>query len=177
MFLFKDSLAGYSELGEDGIKKNAVICILKNKDRFLLLKRSKEPNKGKYTPVGGKIDPFETPLQAAIRETYEETGIKISEMDYHGILVETSPINYNWICFIYSAEIDFIDPPECNEGELKWIDFSDVLNIPTPKTDWYIYKYLIEEKKFNFSAEYDANVEMQIMRDDLTGKTLFEKLN
>ena len=57
-----------------GLKKSAVLCVLKNQDSFLLLKRLKEPNKELYTPVGGKLDPFENPNQTAIRETREETG-------------------------------------------------------------------------------------------------------
>ena len=49
----------------EGLKKVAVICILKHQDKFLLLERLKEPNKDLFTPLGGKIDPFETPLDAA----------------------------------------------------------------------------------------------------------------
>ena len=33
-----------------------------------------------YTPVGGKIDPYESPYDAAIRETFEETVIKVDKM-------------------------------------------------------------------------------------------------
>lgn len=55
-----------------GIKKTAVLCVLKNGNRFLLLKRLKEPNNNMYTPVGGKLDPYETPIHAALRETMEK---------------------------------------------------------------------------------------------------------
>jgi 8-oxo-dGTP diphosphatase len=41
-----------------GLKRVATLCILRNKDKFLLLKRLKEPNKDMYVPVGGKLDPF-----------------------------------------------------------------------------------------------------------------------
>ena len=157
----------------NGIKKAAVICVLKNNDRFLLLKRNKEPNKDNYTPVGGKIDPFENPFNAAKREIFEETGLKVEDLEYCGTLVETSPVEYNWICFVYRAEIDLISPPPCNEGKLEWIEFSDVLNVPTPKTDWFIYKYMLEGKKFNFSAEYDKDLEMLSMQDDLTNELLY----
>ena len=33
-----------------GNKKVATLCVLKNKNRFLLLKRYNEPNKDKYVP-------------------------------------------------------------------------------------------------------------------------------
>lgn len=153
-----------------GLKKTAVLCVLKNKEQFLLLKRLKEPNKNMYTPVGGKLDPYETPLQAALRETREETGIVLSNMKYCGTLVETSPADYNWISFVYMSEVEQISLPPCNEGALEWITFADVLGVPTPATDWFIYKYLLQQKKFAFNAVYDAQLQMINMQDDLTGE-------
>ena len=150
-----------------GIKKIATLCILKNGNDFLLLKRLKDPNKDNYTPVGGKLDPYETPLRAAIRETWEETGILVENMKYCGTLVETSSVDYNWISFVYMAEIEKISPPACNEGTLEWINFKDILKIPTPKTDWYIYKYLLDKKLFAFNAEYDEHLTLLWMRDEL----------
>lgn len=43
----------------------------------LLLKRSKTHDNGKWTDPGGKIDPYETARAAAVRELYEETGLKV----------------------------------------------------------------------------------------------------
>lgn len=40
-------------------------------------------NGGKYTLVGGKVQVRETPIQALIRETQEECGVKIEEADLH----------------------------------------------------------------------------------------------
>ena len=116
-----------------GLKRTATLCVLKNKNQFLLLKRLKEPNKDLYTPVGGKLDPFESPLKAAIRETFEETGIRVGGMKYCGLLTESSPTEYNWTGYVYLAEIDFVEPPECNEGTLEWIHFEDLSSVPTPK--------------------------------------------
>ncbi len=150
-----------------GLKRAATLCILKNKDSFLLLKRLKEPNKDSFTPVGGKLDPFESPLKAAIRETFEETGIKVETMKYCGILTESSPTKYNWINFVYIAEIDFIEPPFCNEGTLMWIPFDELLNVPTPKTDWFIYKYILDGKPFSLNAEYDENLNLLSMIEEI----------
>lgn len=43
--------------------------------RLLFCKRTKEPYKGKYNLVGGKIEPGEDGFAAAYRELEEETGI------------------------------------------------------------------------------------------------------
>lgn len=156
-----------------GLKKTAVLCVLKHGHQFLLLRRLKEPNKDMYTPVGGKLDPYENPINAAIRETWEETGIKVPTMKYCGILVETSPADYNWTSFVYLAEIDQVIPPPCNEGTLEWIHFNDVLNVPTPKTDWFIYKYILDGHHFAFHADFDEQLNLINMQEAFTGQLLF----
>lgn len=159
----------------EGLKKNAVICILRHEKQFLLLKRLKEPNKDMYTPVGGKIDPYESPYDAAIRETFEETDIKVDKMLYCGYLIETSPTKYNWSSSVYLADIEMQPPPPCNEGDLKWIDFENVLDVPTPQTDWYIYQYVMNNKKFAFTAEFDKSLRMLKMEEELEGLVVFAK--
>ena len=155
-----------------GLKKVACMNILRHGSSFLLLKRFKEPNKGLYTPVGGKLDPYENPLQAAIRETQEETGIVLDHMEFGGILTETSPVKYNWICYVYHAEIDMMPPPTCDEGILEWIDFEDILKVPTPPTDWHIYNYLLQGKKFIMTADFDKQLNLLSMQEELAGITL-----
>jgi 8-oxo-dGTP diphosphatase len=154
---------------QEGIKKCAVFCILTAGDQYLLLKRAKEPNKGKYVPVGGKIDRFETPNDAVIREVFEETSIQLDSVIYCGSLVETSPINYNWISFIYSMEIPFQSSPACDEGQLEWIHESQLKNLDTPATDWQIYQYIKNDRKFALDAVFDNEMKMVKMVEMLSG--------
>ncbi|MTG96788.1 MULTISPECIES: NUDIX hydrolase [Myroides] len=156
----------------EGIKKIATLCVLRNGSNLMLLKRLKEPNKDMYTPVGGKIEPFETPEEGVIRETFEETGIKVEKVKFCGILTETSPVKYNWLNYVYAADIDAVTPPECNEGTLEWIAYEDLLNVPTPKTDWFIYKYILENKPFVFHALYDGELNLLEMKEEITGLQL-----
>ncbi|SNS14426.1 8-oxo-dGTP diphosphatase [Belliella buryatensis] len=156
----------------EGFKKVATICILRSGDYFLLIKRIKEPNKNFYTPLGGKLDPFETPLNAAIRETWEESGIKVQHMEFKGILTETSPKKYNWISYVYLADIDRHITKKSEEGLLEWIHVDSLLEIPTSQTDWFIYKYIKENKKFILNAEYNNNMEIQWLINELTEEKL-----
>ena len=56
-------------------KLNIILVFNKEKDKILMRKREKEPYKGKFNLVGGKVEENEDELQAAYRELQEETGI------------------------------------------------------------------------------------------------------
>ena len=61
-------------------KLNIVLLYNKEETKILMCKREKEPYKGKYNLVGGKIEPNEDELQAAYRELEEETGITANDV-------------------------------------------------------------------------------------------------
>lgn len=58
------------------MKKYNVIIVFNNKeDKILMCKRAKEPYKGMFNLVGGKVEENENELYSAYRELEEETGI------------------------------------------------------------------------------------------------------
>ncbi len=54
---------------------NCIVIFNRTKDAALFCRRRKEPYKGRYNFVGGKVEPGETSEHAAYRELEEETGI------------------------------------------------------------------------------------------------------
>ncbi len=56
-------------------KLNVIMVFNQEEDKILMCKRAKEPYKGKYNLVGGKVEQGEDELHAAYRELQEETGI------------------------------------------------------------------------------------------------------
>ena len=52
---------------------NCSVIFNKQKDKVLFCKRTKEPYKGLYNFVGGKVEPGESSFDAAYRELQEET--------------------------------------------------------------------------------------------------------
>ena len=148
------------------------MVVLRHDDQFLLLRRNKPPHAGKFVPVGGKLEPFEDPYSAALRETYEETGLRVDRLIYGGVLVESSPTAYNWQCNIYLADIPFLPPPPCDEGTLVWVPFAAVPSVPTPPTDWHIYQYLMQGQPFALNARYDEQLNLLSMYEEIEGKQL-----
>ena len=152
------------------MKKIAVMVILRCGTKYLLLERAKAPNTGKFVPVGGKLEAHESPVETAIRETLEETGIAIDAPQFCGILSETSPVDYNWLCYIYLADIEDRDPPPCDEGRLVWIAEHELTEVPTPPTDLAIYDYVRRGVPFVLDARFDADLNLVRMVEEMTGE-------
>ncbi len=96
------------------------LCFLTRGDDILMLKRVNAPNRGLWNGVGGKIGPWETPVDACLREVREETGYRLTALRFHGILTwegfETPPGGL----YIFSAPAPAQDPISTVEGELRW---------------------------------------------------------
>ncbi len=56
-------------------KLNVILVYNKDEEKILMCQRAKEPFKGKFNLVGGKVEINEQEIDAAYRELQEETGI------------------------------------------------------------------------------------------------------
>ena len=66
-------------------KVATLLYCFNERDEVLLLERAQEPNRGLWSPCGGKLktDIGESPYACACREAEEELGIKIHATDLH----------------------------------------------------------------------------------------------
>ena len=62
-------------------KLNLIVVFNKDLNKGLFCIRSKNPYKGKYNFVGGKVEENETNDEAAYRELFEETGISKNDIE------------------------------------------------------------------------------------------------
>ena len=62
-------------------KLNLVVVFNNSLDKALFCIRAKEPYKGLYNFVGGKVENGETNDEAAYRELFEETGISSNDIE------------------------------------------------------------------------------------------------
>jgi 8-oxo-dGTP diphosphatase len=110
-------------------------------DRVLLIERNHEPNKGYFSPPGGKLhtDSGESPHACAIREAKEETGIQLTSEDLHltGIISEQGyQNNTHWLMFLFEIKKCLTElPPEHEEGAFRWASLKELQELPLPGTD------------------------------------------
>ena len=101
-------------------KLNVVWVFNPTADKVLMCKRHKQPYKGLYNLVGGKIEPNENGLAAAYRELAEETGITDIELTH---LMDFT--YYQWgSCRVevYVGQLKHDTPVHGDEKELAWLD-------------------------------------------------------
>src|SRR5688572_7422749 len=78
-------------------------------DRVLLLERTREPNKGLWSPCGGKLDTEngESPYVCACREAAEEIGLQVTPRDLHlfGLVSEEGYLGEaHWLMFLFEIK-------------------------------------------------------------------------
>ena len=80
-------------------KLNIEIVYNKDEDKILMCKRAKEPYKGKFNLVGGKVEAGEDELEAAYRELNEETGITKDD------IILTNLMNFEYVMSDMELEV------------------------------------------------------------------------
>lgn len=122
--------------------KIAVLCDLRDaQGRVLMLHRLKDPNKGLYSPIGGKLETAlgESPTQCAQREIFEEAGITVPIERLRLTLLVSEQAYENtthWLMFVYRVEGPVeVREGEMDEGRLGWFTPDEVEKLPRPETD------------------------------------------
>lgn len=140
--------------------KVAVLCYLYDEEgRVLLLHRIKKPNKGLYSPIGGKleVERGEGPHDCAIREISEEAGVELtdSEVRLCGVVSETAYEGQtHWLLFLFEVmrpvRHDEITALEMDEGTLEWVPIEEIHERPLPETDRQFMWSLVNKHRGGF---------------------------
>ncbi len=107
---------------------NCIVVFNTEKDKMLFCRRTKDPYKGLYNFVGGKVEAGESSVHAAYRELQEETGISEGEIELFRLMDLTYYFE-NMVLEIYvgrlAGEVELVE--EINP--LVWLplteDFTD----------------------------------------------------
>lgn len=107
-------------------KFNLIVVFDKNLRKTLFCIRAKEPYKGLYNFVGGKVEEGESNNEAAYRELFEETGItnKDIKLDY---FMDLNYFKYGNNLQVYYGilkhEVNLVE----EKNKLEWITISEKL--------------------------------------------------
>ncbi len=154
--------------------KNTTLCYIEKDNKYLMLHRVKKENDlnhDKWVGVGGKFLYGESPDECLLRETLEETGLTLTDYKYRGIVTFLSDTWGGEYMHLFSAYDFKGEIGECDEGNLEWIDKSEVYNLPLWAGD-KLFLRLIENPDapfFSMKLEYRGD---ELIKATLDGKTI-----
>lgn len=143
-------------------KQHVTIMFLKRDGELLLAMKKRGFGTGKWNGAGGKVEPGETPLAAAIRETEEEVGVtpldseRMAEIDFY---ITTEP-DFNNYAHIFIATKWQGEPHETEEMRPQWFPL-DALPYDTMWGDDIAWlPDVLAGKKFRamFTLDADDNI-------------------
>ena len=105
---------------------HGTLLFLLNEDRVLLIRKKRGHGAGKINGPGGKIDPGETPLSAAIRETEEETGVRVRDASLAAEFRFLDLFDQQWYGYVFIARAWQGTPVETAEAVPFWCPVSEL---------------------------------------------------
>ncbi|KPJ85054.1 MAG: hypothetical protein AMS17_15060 [Spirochaetes bacterium DG_61] len=130
---------------------HATVTIVREGNKLLLQKKSTGRfGEGKWNGPGGKLKPYETLEECAVREVMEETSLRVSSLKLHGTLKhyfgnvdEPAWIVYQLSTTDYQGELR-----ESEEGELRWFPVDEIPYGEMWQDDEHWLPLLLEGKDF-----------------------------
>jgi colanic acid biosynthesis protein WcaH len=106
------------------------IVIRNEAGKVLLALRKNEPLKGQWWVVGGRIRSGELARQASIRKVFEETGLKISELQFLGFYEDVFDKNafdvgnpYHTVSLVFETSVTTNQAIHLDTQHLEWAWF------------------------------------------------------
>ena len=142
--------------------KMTTLCYIEKEGKYLMLHRVKKHhdiNAGKWIGVGGHVENGETPEECLLREVKEETGLVLTAYRLRGLGTFLSDVCEPELMCVFTADAFDGEMIECDEGELAWVEKSDVLALPTWEGDRVFLERLLsgDERFFSIKLRYEGD--------------------
>ena len=125
------------------------LCYIENNNQYLMLHRTKKPNDIKD----------ESPEECLVREVREETGLTLTAYKFRGLITFVNSKCESELMCVFTADGYTGELITCNEGELRWVDKTQVPNLPTWEGDRVFLDLLLsnEERFFSIKLQYEGD--------------------
>ena len=156
---------------EAGIRKviPAVLIYARCEEEVLFVHRNSPDRPGDYhaglwNGLGGKLELDESPLDAAVRELEEESGLSLSRERFRPLGVLSFPNfkphkNEDWWVTVFEAEVSRAErqrPVSGPEGSLHWVPIDQVESLPTWPGDREFLPRVIRRESFLGTFWYEG---------------------
>lgn len=143
--------------------KMTTLCYIEKDGKYLMLHRTKKKNdinEGKWIGVGGHAEGSESPEDCLLREVKEETGLTLTSYRFRALITFVSDQLEPEMMCLFTADAFTGDLITCNEGDLKWVDKSEVPNLPTWEGDAIFLRLLLEDEPrfFTLKLVYEGDL-------------------
>ena len=128
----------------------AIIC---HQDRLVLVRRGKEPSKGRWTFPGGAVELGESPEDAVRREVLEETGLRVEVGEVAAVISnvvrdEAGAVRYHYVIVDYYARpAGGVLQAGSDVSDARWVGLDDLDGLEMTEKAGEVVRELLVVKK------------------------------
>jgi 8-oxo-dGTP diphosphatase/2-hydroxy-dATP diphosphatase len=138
-------------------KKITTLVLVHQGEKVLLGMKKRGFGQGRWNGFGGKLHEGETIEQAAKRETFEEAGVQVGELEKFGVM------DFYWknkpeFCVevnVFKVRIFAGIPTESEEMKPQWFDLKEIPYKEMWQDDTYWMPLFLNDKKFKGKFIFD----------------------
>lgn len=121
--------------------------------------RPNDYHHGKWNGLGGKFEQGESPEACLLREVHEESGLTVEQAVWRGVITfpDFDGVD-DWYTFVYTVEGFSGVPRSSAEGQLHWINDSEVPNLNLWEGDRVFLPWLQDSRFFSATFRYQNGV-------------------
>ena len=126
--------------------QNTTLIYLEKDSQVLMLRKNAGANRGKWVGVGGHMEENESPWECVRREVMEETGLVLRSARFRGVVTFVSDTWEGEQMFLFTSRDFAGEIGRCDEGELKWTPWEEVLSLHLWEGDRIFLRLLKEDR-------------------------------
>lgn len=110
---------------------NKAVCIIVFGGDGTILAVTRRGQPTEFVLPGGKVDEGESAVDAAVRESFEETGVQL-DPDFLTVVCEGDDgYGYDVTAFVYDGDVDRDSAQQCEDGiGVEWVPLQVLLDGP-----------------------------------------------